>query len=113
MSAKLQKEKQGHNIENVVQAGDSQEGGFTYAGRETVNQAAKVAPGVIKAATNNINKIAKQRINQTISQGEKEIERVLPKILGGALEDIYQTPFRLLSNFGKQQLDKTKRKILN
>ena len=50
MSAKLQKEKQGHNIENVVQAGDSQQGGFTYAGRETVNQAAKVAPGVIKAA---------------------------------------------------------------
>ena len=36
---------------------------FAYAGRDTVNQAAKVAPGVIKAATNDINNIAEQKIN--------------------------------------------------
>ena len=36
---------------------------FAYAGRDTVNKAAKVAPGVIKAATNNINEIAKDKIN--------------------------------------------------
>ena len=36
---------------------------FAYAGRDTVNKAAKVAPGVIKAATNNINEIAKDEIN--------------------------------------------------
>ena len=36
---------------------------FAYAGRDTVNQAAKVAPGVIKAATNDVNNIAEQRIN--------------------------------------------------
>ena len=54
----------------------------------------------------------KERINQVISQGGKEIERVLPKILRGAIEDVYQTPFRLLRNFGKQQLIKIKRKIL-
>ena len=39
---------------------------------------------------------AQQRINQIISQGGKEVERVLPKILRGATEDVYQTPFRLL-----------------
>ena len=71
---------------------------FAYTGRNTVNQAAKVAPGVIKAATNDINEIAKDRINQIISQGGKEVERVLPKILRGAIEDVYQTPFRLLGN---------------
>ena len=38
-----------------------------YAGRDTVNQAAINAPGVIKAATNEINDIAKDRINQIIS----------------------------------------------
>ena len=85
---------------------------FAYAGRDTVNQAVKVAPGVIKVATNDINEIAKDRINQIISQGGKEVARVLPKILRGTIEDVYQTPFRLLSNFGKQQLDKIKRKIL-
>ena len=46
-----------------------------------VNQGNKVAPGVIKAITNNINAIATDMINQIISQGGKEMERALPKIL--------------------------------
>ena len=75
--------------------------------------AAKVALGIIKTATNDINSITEQRINQIISQAGKEVERVVPKILRGAIEDVYQTPFRLLGNFGKQQLNKTKRKILH
>ena len=40
------------------------------------------------------------------------MERVLPKILRGAIEDVYQTPFRLLGYFGKEQFNKIKRKIL-
>ena len=51
-----------------------------------VNQAAKFAPHVIKAATNDFNKIAEQRVNQ-ISQGGKEAGHALPKILRGAIED--------------------------
>ena len=86
---------------------------FAYAVREVVNQAAKVAPGVVEAATNDINAIATDRISKVISQGGKEMERVLPKILRGAIEDVYQTPFRLLGNFGKQQFNKIKRKISN
>ena len=74
-----------------------------------VNQAAKVAPRVIKAAANDINNIANGRINQIILQGGKEVERVLPKILRGAIEDVYQTPFRLLDNFVKQRLNKFKK----
>ena len=85
---------------------------FAYAGRDTVNQAAKVAPSIIKAATNGVNNIAKTRINQIISHGGKKVERVLPKILRGAIEYVYQTPFRLFANFGKQQFNKIKRKIL-
>ena len=78
-----------------------------------VNQVAKVALGAIKGATNDINNMAKQRIDQIIPQGGNKIERVLPKILRRAIEDVYETPFRLLGNFGKQQLNKLKRKILN
>ena len=44
--------------------------------------------------------------------GGAGIERVLPKILPGAIEDVYKTPFRLLGNFGKQQFNKIKRKNL-
>ena len=78
-----------------------------------VNQVAKVALGAIKEATNDINNMAKQRIDLIIPQGGNKIERVLPKILRRAIEDVYETPFRLLGNFGKQQLNKLKRKILN
>ena len=85
---------------------------FAYTGRYTVNQASNVAPGVIKAATDDINKITEKRINQIISKGGAEVEIVLSKILKWAIEDVYQTPFRLLGNFGKQQLDKLKQKIL-
>ena len=69
---------------------------------DVVNQAAKVAPGVIKASTNSINNIAQDGINQIILQGGKKAERVLPKIVRGPIEDVYQMPFRLLGNFGKQ-----------
>ena len=68
---------------------------------------------MINNASNEINNIAKQRIDQIITQGGKEVERVLPKILRGAVEDVYQTPFRMLGNFGKQQLNKLKRKVLD
>ena len=79
---------------------------FAYAGRDTVNQVAKVAPSVIRVAANDINNIAQERINQIISQGGKEVERVLPNILRKAIKDVYQTTFRLL---GKQQLNKIKK----
>ena len=68
---------------------------------------------MIKNAGNKINNIAKERINQIITQGEKEVDRVLPKILRSAIKDVYQTRFRMLGNFGKQQLNKLKRNILN
>ena len=76
------------------------------------NQVEKISPGIIKNVTKEINDVAQQRINQIISQGGKEVETVLPKIIRGVIEDVYQKPFRLLGNFGKQQLNKLKNKIL-
>ena len=57
--------------------------GFAYAGRDVVNQAGKIAPGIIKQATGEIEKIAQSRINE---------ERARPKIVRGAIEDVYKTP---------------------
>ena len=42
---------------------------FAYTVRDTVNQAAKVSPGVIKNSSNGINNLAQQRIDQSISKG--------------------------------------------
>ena len=67
---------------------------------------------MVKGATNEIDKITKQRINQIISEGRKEVDRVLPQILRGTTEDVYQTPFRLLGNFGKKQINRIKNKFV-
>ena len=65
---------------------------LAYGGRGTVNQAAYHAPKLIKKVSKELNTIATKRIDQFISQGGKEVERILPKITGGAIEGLYQTP---------------------
>lgn len=85
---------------------------FAYAGRDTVNQVGKIAPALITQATGQIDKIAQNRINQVVTSGGAEVERILQKIIRGAIEDVYKAPFRLLGNLGKQQFQKIKKKIL-
>ena len=65
---------------------------FPYAGRGMINEVAKVAPSVIKVAINDINNIATDRKNQIISQDGKKVERVPPKMLRGAIKDVYKMP---------------------
>ena len=84
---------------------------FAYAGRNAVNQAGKVAPSIINKATSDINKIAQKRIDQAIRTGGAEVERIAPKIIRGAIEEVYKTPFRLLGNLGKKQFQKIKQNI--
>lgn len=85
---------------------------FAYASRDTVNQLRKISPSIMKSACSENNNIAQKKINQIIRQGGKEVELLIPNILRGAIKDIFQTPFRLLGNFGKQQLQKFKNKML-
>ena len=84
---------------------------FAYAGRDVINQVGKVAPKIISQATGEINEIAQQRIDQIIRSGGAEIKRVAPKIIRGAIEEVYKTPFRMLGNLGKKQFRKIKRKL--
>ena len=84
---------------------------FAYAGRDVVNQAGKVALKNISQATGNINEIAQDGIDQVTRTGGAEIERVAPKIIKGAIEEVYKTPFRLHGNLGKKQFEKIKRKL--
>ena len=84
---------------------------FAYTGRDIVNQVGKVTPKMISQATGEINKIAQQRIDQVVRSGGAEIERVALKIIRGAIEEVYKTPFSLLGNLGKKQFQKIKRKL--
>ena len=85
---------------------------FAYAGRDTVNQVEKKAPGIINKATSDINKIAQQRIDQAFKTGGAEIKRVATKIIRGEIKEVYKTPFRLLGNLGKKTIAENKKKIL-
>lgn len=67
---------------------------FACAGRDTVNQLGRIAPGLIQNASAEVCKFA------------------LTKVLRGAIEDVYQTPFRLFGNFDKNQFQKIKNKML-
>ena len=84
---------------------------FAYAGRDTINHVEKIAPEIINKATSDINKIAQQRIDQAIRTSRAEIECVAPKIIRGAIEEVYKTLFRLLGNLRKKQFQKIKRKL--
>ena len=86
---KKQKEEKEKKIKDYFQTDISK---LAYGGRGTVNQAAYHAPKLIKKVSKELNTIATKRIDQFISQGGKEVERILPKITRGAIEDLYQTP---------------------
>ena len=66
---------------------------------------------MVSQATGKINKIAQQRIDQVVRSGGAEIERIAPKIIRGAIEEVYKTPFRLLGNLGKKQFQKIKKRL--
>ena len=84
---------------------------FAYAGRDTVNQVGKITPKIITNANSDINKIAKDRIDQIVRTRGAEIERIAPKIIKSAIEEVYKTPFRLLGNLGKKHFQKIERKL--
>ena len=101
------------NIKTTSRKKNSSDGryDFAYTSRDTVNQVGKIAPKIITKATSDINKIAKDRIDHIVRTGGAEIERIAPKIIKGAIEEVYKTPFRLLGNLGKKHFQKIKRKL--
>ena len=88
---------------------------FAYAGRDTVNRTVKHldyrAPIILKKVSGKTDKVLQRRISQIIKEGGAEIERVGPKILRGAAEDLYNTHFHLLGNFGRRKLAQLRRRL--
>ena len=87
--------------------------GFAYAGRDIVNRAMKglnpLASRLIKQTTEEANRLAQRRIRQKINEGGQQIDKVAPKIIRGAIEDVSKTPFRLLSALGRDKLSQVKK----
>lgn len=71
-----------------------------------INEAAKqfnfLVLGLIKQASNKINRLAWDRISRIINQGGQQIERIAPKVIKEATEDV---------DIGKPKLGQVKRKL--
>ena len=66
---------------------------------------------IIKQEAGQVDQIAQRGIQQIINQGGQQVEKIAPKIIKSAIEEVYKTPFRLLGRFGKKQLHSIGRKI--
>ena len=98
--------KQKQNQKSKVQEKSNQKS------RDTIKQLAYHAPKLMKKASRKINKITKQRINELISEGERDVKCFQSKIIRDTTEHIYQTPLRLLGKFGEEQFKKKQRDTL-
>ena len=58
-----------------------------------------------------MDRLAQRRIQQILEHEGQKIEKIAPKIIRGAIEDVYWTPFRLLGNFGEKKSNQLKQKI--
>ena len=78
---------------------------------------AALAPKVIKQATGQADQTAQRRIQQIVNQEGQKVETIVPKIIKGAIEEVFKTPFRLLGIFGKNScivlVEKLKRVLEN
>ena len=66
---------------------------------------------LIKTTGQEVDRTAKRRMEQTISQGGRETEIIAPKIIQNIIEQLYKTPFILLGAFGCKRYKHLKLKI--
>ena len=80
---------------------------FAYFSRYTVNQTMKgldsLAPKLIGRTLKEIHQIAEARIREVINNGGQQIQKIAPKTIRRATEDVYKTSIRLLGNLGKKK----------
>ena len=100
---------------------------FVYAGRNTVDQAAKhiktiapdllnqainradrLAPLLVKTASQELDAIAARRIGKLVQR----TGTLAPGLIKGAIEELYKTPFRLLERFGHKKYQQLKARVL-
>ena len=76
---------------------------------KTINWLINKSPKLINKAWRKINEIIKIKIE---GAENRDIERILPKIMWDTIENMHQTPFRLLGKFGTKQFEKSKKHVV-
>ena len=114
----------------------TQRGGFlsrydlSYIGRDSVNQAVKhleklapqlinqtmnraqaAAPVLLSRASHKLDKVAAKCIDQIAQRTGGTLQKIAPDIIGGTIEELYKTPFRLLGRFGRKKYKELKSSV--
>ena len=75
-----------------------------------MNRQDTTVPKLIKQTLDEVNRQA--RIRRLLNDGRQKIEKIAPKIIRGAIEDVRKTPFRLLGNFfGRGKIAQMKQRL--
>lgn len=53
-----------------------------------------------------------QRVCLVEKMVEKKFERIAPKIIKNAIEEVYKTPFSLLEQYRRKNIDSSSRKLI-
>ena len=94
---------------------------FAYAGKDTVNQAARhlnsLAPQLVNQlmdrATTGLDKVTAKRVEQLSQETGQTLKKIAPGLIRGAIEELYKTPFRLLGNLGRKKYKELKKNVFN
>ena len=94
---------------------------FAYAGKDTVNQAAKhlnsLAPQLVNQlmdrATTGLDKVTAKRVEQLSRETGQTLKKIAPGLIRGAIEELYKTPFRLLGNLGRKIYKELKKNVFS
>ena len=70
-----------------------------------------LAPKLINQTFGEIDEIAVARVKKVINDGGKQIQKITPQIIRGAIGDVYKTLFRLLGNLDKKKFAQLKTKL--
>ena len=94
---------------------------FAYAGKDAVNQAAKLlnslAPQLVNQlmdrATTGLDKVIAKRVEQLSRETDQTLKKIAPRLIRGAIEELYKTPFCLLGNLGRKKYKELKKNVFN
>ena len=86
---------------------------FAYAGRNTVNQAAKHLDTLAPKLVNQLMSKATIGLDNITDKRVEQIKQIAPGLIRGAIEELYKTPFRLLGILGRKKYKALKKKLFN
>ena len=64
-------------------------------------------------ATTGLDKVIAKRVEQLSRETGQTLKKIAPRLIRGAIEELYKTPFCLLGNLGRKKYKELKKNVFN